>query len=63
MDIRTWELIIAVVLIVVGSVMAFNDKHYSSTEPGAKVSKHLAKVQGRVALASGIIFLLHWLFW
>jgi hypothetical protein len=63
MDIRAWELIIAIGLIFIGSVMVFNDKHYSTTEPGAKVSKHLAKVQGSIALAGGILFLLHWLFW
>ena len=59
---HSWELVIAVVLIIVGSVMAFDDKHYSDREPGAKVSKHPAKVQGRIALTIGIIFLAHWLF-
>jgi hypothetical protein len=62
MDIRAWEIVIATLLIIVGSYMAFNDKHYLKYGHD-KVSKHLAKIQGRIALAAGIAFLIHWLFW
>jgi hypothetical protein len=62
MDVRTWEVFIAICLIVLGAIMSFNDLH--NAESGhSKVSKHLAKVQGRIALAIGIMFLIHWLFW
>jgi hypothetical protein len=61
MDIRTCELIIALALIIFGAIMVFNDKHYSKTAPGAKVSEHLAKIQGKIAIAGGTIFLLDWI--
>jgi hypothetical protein len=62
MDIHTSELIVAIVLIVLGSIMTFNDRHYAKAGHDA-VSKRLAKFQGKMLLVGGLIFLVHWLFW
>jgi hypothetical protein len=73
MDIRTWEIIIAIGLILFGSIMVFNEKHYSSgswkpseltkNSVGAAGAKRLAKFQGKLLILLGIGFLVHWLFW
>jgi hypothetical protein len=73
MDIRTWEIIIAIAFIVFGAIMVFNEKHYSSASwkpskltknsVGAGGAKRLAKFQGKLLILMGIGFFLHWLFW
>jgi hypothetical protein len=73
MDIRTWELIIAVAAMGIGAIMVFNEKHYSgaSWKPseltknsvGAAGAKRLAKFQGKLLILMGVGFFLHWLFW
>jgi hypothetical protein len=59
MDIHTWELLIAIGLVIFGSITAFNDRHYAKAGHD-EVSKRLAKLQGKMLLVGGIILLGLW---